>query len=67
MKKYDSLKPQYVVENLGKGKTVLCCDFGSNKIINCFELTIGSVLKLVNSPDCIFFIVSIVEEKKEEK
>lgn len=54
--KYDVLKPQYVVENLGKGKTVLVIDFKTMRVMDCVDMTVRTIQTFIDSTDTVFYI-----------
>lgn len=61
MKKYEGLKAQYVIETLGKGTDVLVCDFKSRKIVDCMDMTVRAINSYIDSPDTVFYKVTIEE------
>lgn len=55
---YSVLKKEYVIENLGKDKTVYCVDFKTMRVMDCETMTVGTIKNYINSPDTVFYLVT---------
>lgn len=58
---YELIKKEYVIETLGKGNDVIICDFATMKMLNCKDLTIGSIKFYIEKPDTVFYKVVVNE------
>jgi len=55
---YTLISNEMVFTNIQKGYKVRCCDFKTNKILDCDALTVATIRTLMTSPDAVFFKVS---------
>lgn len=58
---YTELKKEYVIETLGKGSSVILCDFDTMRMINCGELTVNAINAFIAKENTVFFKVIINE------
>lgn len=58
---YTELKKEYVIETLGKGSSVILCDFDTMRMINCGELTVNAINSFIAKENTVFFKVIINE------
>lgn len=54
--KYTILKSQYVMENLGLGKTVLCVDFTGMRLMDCGDMVVSALQKFIADGVSVFYI-----------
>lgn len=52
---YTELKKEFVIENLGKGNTVIMCDFSTMRMVNCDTMTVGAIQSFMEKPETKFF------------
>ena len=53
---YSELKKQYVIENLGKGNTVLVVDFQTMRVMNCVDMTVNTINSYIAKDSTKFFL-----------
>lgn len=56
------LKKEYVIENLGKGNTVIMCDFSTMRMVDCAEMTVQAINSFIDKPETKFFKVVVNEQ-----
>ena len=54
--KYTVLKSQYVMEKLGQGATVLCCDFTGMRLINCGDMAVNTLQAFMADGVSVFYV-----------
>lgn len=52
---YTELKKEYVIETLGKGDTVILCDFETKRMIDCKDLTVATIQSFIEKTETKFF------------
>lgn len=52
---YTVLKAEYVFDNLALGKTVLCIDFKSMRVMDCSSLLVSAVQAFIENGDAVFY------------
>lgn len=57
---YTGVDAKYVIEKLGKGETVLLCDFATGRIMDCTTMTVSAINSFIPRTDCKWFIVTEV-------
>lgn len=55
---YTVIKKEYVIESLGKGKTVYCVDFKGMRVMDCGNMTISTIRNFIDSADSVFYMVT---------
>ena len=58
---YTGVDPKYVIEKLGKGESVLLCDFATSRIIDCDTMTVAAIKSFIPRTDCKWFVASEVD------
>lgn len=51
------LKGEFVLATLGKGTNVTMCDFATNRMIDCGEMTVNSINAFIEKGTAKFFTV----------
>lgn len=51
------LKAEYVLETLGKGTKVTACDFSTNRMCDCGEMTVNAISAYIEKGTVKFFKV----------
>lgn len=54
---YSELKKEYVIETLGKGNTVIMCDFSTMRMVDCATMTVAAINCFIESSGTKFFKV----------
>ena len=54
---YTELKKEYVIETLGKGATVIMCDFNTMRMVDCGDMTVNSIKAFIEKPETKFYKV----------
>ncbi len=57
---YTGVDAKYVIEKLGKGETVLLCDFATGRIMDCSTMTVAAINNFIPRTDCKWFVVTEV-------
>lgn len=52
---YTELKKEYVIETLGKGTPVICCDFDTMRMLDCADMTIKTIQSFIDKAGTKFF------------
>lgn len=52
---YTELKKEYVIETLGKGDTVILCDFETMRMMDCKTLTVAAIQTFIEKSTTKFF------------
>lgn len=58
---YTEVKPQYVIEKLGKNANIIMCDFASRRMVNCDDMTVGAIQSFLEK-DSVKFFEEVVTE-----
>ena len=58
---YTELKKEYVIETLGKGGTVIMCDFSTLRMVDCVTMTVQAINSFIEKPETKFFKVVVNE------
>ena len=53
--KYEVIKKEYVIETLGKGNTVIACDFDTMRMVNCENMTINAIKSFIARDNTVFY------------
>ena len=51
------VKPEYVLQTLGKGTRVMACDFHTNRMNDCGEMTVNAINAYIEKGTVKFFTV----------
>ena len=51
------LKTEFVFSTLAKGTTVVMCDFATNRMANCGDMTVNGILSFIEKGTAKFFTV----------
>lgn len=52
---YTELKKEYVMETLGKGVTVIMCDFSTLRMVDCGGMTVNTINAFIEKPETKFY------------
>lgn len=52
---YTEIKKEYVIEKLGKGDTVIMCDFSTMRMADCGEMTVNTIRAFMEKPETKFY------------
>ena len=52
---YEVIKKEYVVETLGKGSTVILCDFDTMRMMNCVDMSVRSINSYIDKANTVFY------------
>lgn len=52
---YTELKKEYVIETLGKGTPVICCDFATMRMLDCADMTVNTIRSFIEKSETKFF------------
>lgn len=58
---YTELKKEYVIETLGKGNSVIMCDFSTMRMVDCGEMTVNTIKSFIEKNETKFFKVTANE------
>lgn len=51
------VKPEYVLQTLGKGTKVTACDFSTNRMSDCGEMTVNAINAFIEKGTVKFYTV----------
>lgn len=52
------IKTEFVLATLGKGTKVVMCDFATNRMLDCGEMTVNSIVAFMERDTVKFFTVT---------
>lgn len=61
--KYTIIKSQYVMEKLGQGATILCCDFNGMRMIDCSGMVINTLQAFIADGVSVFYVKEAVNNE----
>ena len=56
---YTEVKKEYVIETLGKGDTVIMCDFSTMRMADCSDMTVNAIKSFIEKSETKFFKVVV--------
>ena len=59
---YEVLKNQYVFENLDKGAEVIICDFAALRMVNCNDISVGTIKNFASKETTVFYKKVVKDE-----